>query len=146
MSYYQFNEKDSLSFLNNLNIQQREAVEYCDSPQLVLSGAGSGKTRVLTYKIAYLIKIKNIPSFNILALTFTNRAANEMKQRISILIGPELAKNLYMGTFHSIFCRILRMNISFLPGKMYKNNFQIIDEDDVKKIIKDILETHFEGI
>ena len=112
MSIKQFSEKDSLSFLNDLNNQQREAVEYCDSPQLVLSGAGSGKTRVLTYKIAYLIKIKKIPSYNILALTFTNRAANEMKQRISNLIGPESAKNIYMGTFHLIFCRILRMNIS----------------------------------
>ena len=138
MSYKQFQEKDSLSFLSDLSIEQRKAVEYCDSPQLVLSGAGSGKTRVLTYKIAYLIKIKKIPSYNILALTFTNRAANEMKQRISNLIGPESAKNIYMGTFHSIFCKILRMNISFLPGKKYKNNFQVIDEDDVKKIMKEI--------
>ena len=146
MSYKQFQEKYSLSFLNDLSIEQRKAVEYCESPQLVLSGAGSGKTRVLTYKIAYLIKNKNIPSYNILALTFTNRAANEMKQRIAILIGAELAKNIYMGTFHSIFCKILRKNISYLPGKMYKFNFQIIDEDDVKKLIKDILETHFEGI
>ena len=143
---YQLNEENPLEFLNDLNDQQKQAVEYCDSSQLVLSGAGSGKTRVLTYKIAYLIKIKNIPSDNILALTFTNKAANEMKLRISKLIGIELVKNINMGTFHSIFCKILRRNISYFPGRKYKPDFQIINEDDSKKLMKDLLETEFEGV
>ena len=139
------NNSNSLSFLNKLNQQQKEAVIFSNSPQLVLSGAGSGKTRVLTYKIVYLIKIMNIPSYNILALTFTNKAANEMKQRISKLIGEEYTKSLHIGTFHSIFCKILRKNISFLD-KNYKSNFQIIDEDEVKKIIRNILEQEFYDI
>ena len=144
--FYQFHDMDPLAFLNDLNVEQRKAVEYCDSSQLVLSGAGSGKTRVLTYKIAYLIQKMKIPSYSILALTFTNKAANEMKQRISKLIGAELVKNINMGTFHSIFCKILRINISYFPGKKYKSDFQIIDEEDTKKIIKELLETEFEGV
>ena len=94
-----------------LNEPQKEAVLTCGIPQLVLSGAGSGKTRVLTYKIIYLLKTKNILPQNILALTFTNKAANEMKERINKLIGENYTKKLIMGTFHSVFCRILRKNI-----------------------------------
>jgi DNA helicase-2/ATP-dependent DNA helicase PcrA len=139
-------EDDTLAFLNKLNKQQQEAVTHCNSPQLVLSGAGSGKTRVLTNKIVYLIKIMNIRPYNILALTFTNKAANEMKQRITKLIGEEYAKNIHMGTFHSIFLKILRRNISFLEDKKYKPNFQIIDEDDTKKMIRNILEERFDHI
>jgi DNA helicase-2/ATP-dependent DNA helicase PcrA len=139
-------EDDTLAFLNKLNKQQQEAVTHCNSPQLVLSGAGSGKTRVLTNKIVYLIKIMNIRPYNILALTFTNKAANEMKQRITKLIGEEYAKNIHMGTFHSIFLKILRRNISFLGDKKYKPNFQIIDEDDTKKMIRNILEERFDHI
>ena len=146
MSISQFGVINPLYFLDDLSDEQKEAVEYCDSPQLILSGAGSGKTRVLTNKIAYLIKEKNILPENILALTFTNKAANEMKERIAKLIGEDLAKNINMGTFHSIFCKILRKNIYYLEDKQYKYNFQIIDEDDVKKIIKDILETQFDGV
>ena len=146
MSYYQFNEQNNLSFLNELNQKQKEAVIHCNTPQLVLAGAGSGKTRVLTFKIAYLVKIMNIPPENILAITFTNRAANEMRQRLYKLLGEEVTKSIVMGTFHSIFCKILRKNISFLEDKKYKSDFQIIDEDDMKKSIRNILEREFDKI
>ena len=107
-------------FFKDLNDEQKEAVFYFGKPQLVLSGAGSGKTMVLTYKIIYLLKIKNIPAENILAITFTNKAANEIKERIAKLIGDKYTKRLVIGTFHSIFCRILRKNIIFLKGNKYK--------------------------
>ena len=145
MENEQYNQSNYLKFLDDLNDEQREAVTYCNSPLLVLSGAGSGKTRVLTYKIAFLIKVINIRPENILALTFTNKAANEMKQRLSTLIGKNI-NHIEIGTFHSIFCKILRRNAIFLEGNKYKPDFQIIDEDDVKKIIRDILELHFEGV
>ena len=94
--------------LNDLNESQRVAVEYCDGPQLVIAGAGSGKTRVLTYKIAYLLG-SGLRPWNVLALTFTNKAANEIKQRIGNLVGQDAAVRLQMGTFHSVFSRILRV-------------------------------------
>ena len=146
MSDNQDNENNSLLFLNDLSEEQKESVIYCDSPQLILSGAGSGKTRVLTYKIIYLIKIKKIRPYNILALTFTKKAANEMKSRISKLIGENYAKDIKMGTFHSIFYRILKRNISYLEDKKYNSNFNIIDESEVKKLIKDILFNQFSDI
>ncbi len=100
-------EKKTLFSLSGLNKEQKAAVRYCDSPQLILSGAGSGKTMVLTYKIVYLIRIKGLKPENILALTFTNKAANEMRLRISKSLDEESADNVVMGTFHSIFCKIL---------------------------------------
>ena len=94
--------------LSQLNDSQRAAVEYCDGASLVIAGAGSGKTRVLTYKVAYLLQQKGLKPWNILALTFTNKAAREMKERIAQLVGQEQARYLHMGTFHSVFARILR--------------------------------------
>ena len=110
-----------LSFLNELNMSQREAVEYCDGPSLIVAGAGSGKTRVLTYKIAYLLERQMNP-WNILALTFTNKAAKEMRERISALVGIDSARRIQMGTFHSVFARILRMEASAIG---YQSNFTI---------------------
>lgn len=123
------------TFLDELNDSQRAAVEYCDGPSLVIACAGSGKTRVLTYKIAYLLS-RGMKPWNILALTFTNKAANEMKQRIGALVGDDVAKYLYMGTFHSIFSRILRVEAERLG---YTNNFTIYDESDSRSLIKTII-------
>ncbi|MCD8202249.1 MAG: UvrD-helicase domain-containing protein [Prevotella sp.] len=125
----------NIDFLEQLNDSQRKAVEYCDGPSLVIAGAGSGKTRVLTYKIAYLLSMGMKP-WNILALTFTNKAANEMKQRIGGLVGEEMAKHLYMGTFHSIFSRILRVEAEKIG---YSQNFTIYDETDSRSLIKTII-------
>ena len=132
-----------LSFLDDLSEAQKKAVIYCNSQQLVLSSAGSGKTRILIYKIAYLIKKLKIPSNDILALTFTKKAANEMRERISKLIGVESSKNICMGTFYSIFYNILKQNISYLRHGEYNKNFQIINESEVKKMIKKILSKYF---
>jgi len=121
--------------LLQLNEQQRAAVEYCDGPQLVIAGAGSGKTRVLTYKIAYLIQ-QGMRPWNILALTFTNKAANEMKERIASLIGESSARRLHMGTFHSIFSHILRREAEKIG---YKSNFTIYDETDSQSLVKAIV-------
>ena len=93
------------TFLKDLNTQQRNAVSHTDGPLLIIAGAGSGKTRVLTYRIAYLIEQGKADPSEILALTFTNKAAREMKDRIRHLIGDE-ARRLWMGTFHSIFSKI----------------------------------------
>ena len=103
--------------LSQLNQEQRSAVTYNDGPQLVIAGAGSGKTRVLTYKIAYLVQ-QGMKPWSILALTFTNKAANEMKQRIAQLIGQETARYIQMGTFHSIFSRILRIEADAIGYRM----------------------------
>ncbi len=124
-----------LSFLNELNMSQREAVEYCDGPSLIVAGAGSGKTRVLTYKIAYLLERQMNP-WNILALTFTNKAAKEMRERISALVGIDSARRIQMGTFHSVFARILRMEASAIG---YQSNFTIYDEADSRSLVKRII-------
>lgn len=123
------------SYLDKLNEQQRAAVEYCDGPQLVIAGAGSGKTRVLTYKIVHLLHIGYEP-WRILALTFTNKAAREMRERIERLVGANVASRLWMGTFHSIFARILRVNAERIG---YKGNFTIYDAADSKSLVKTII-------
>ncbi len=123
-----------MNFINNLNEAQREAVTYSDGPQLVIAGAGSGKTRVLTYKIAYLLE-QGVPAHNVLALTFTNKAAREMKERIGVLVGPENARYLWMGTFHSICARILRNEAENLG---YSRHFSIYDTPDMKSLLKAI--------
>ena len=127
--------KKNSDLLKQLNPQQLEAVEYCDGAQLVIAGAGSGKTRVLTYKIAYLLQEKGLKPWNILALTFTNKAAREMKERIGRLVGEETARYLQMGTFHSIFARILRNEAQHIG---YQSNFTIYDQTDARSLIKSI--------
>ena len=121
-------------FLNNLNNSQLESTLQMDGPMIVIAGAGSGKTRVLTYKIAYLMT-EGVDPFNILALTFTNKAAKEMKERIATIVGNE-AKNLWMGTFHSVFARILRIEAHKIG---YTSNFTIYDSDDSQKLVSRII-------
>ncbi len=122
--------------LEQLNQGQREAVTYCDGPQLVIAGAGSGKTRVLTYKIAYLLANHAYQPWNILALTFTNKAAREMKERIGRLVGQEQARYLQMGTFHSVFARILRAEADRIG---FNSNFTIYDQSDSRSLVKSII-------
>lgn len=123
------------NLLDALNESQREAVVYNEGPSLVIAGAGSGKTRVLTYKIAYLIQ-QGMKPWNILALTFTNKAAREMKERIGALVGDRTAQYIYMGTFHSIFARILRKEAEVVG---YTSNFTIYDETDSRTLLKSII-------
>ncbi len=121
--------------LKELNDKQYEAVINTEGPCLIIAGAGSGKTKVLTYKIAYLIGEKNIKPWNILAITFTNKAANEMKQRAEALIGDNV-KDMWIGTFHSICVKILRRYISTIG---YDSSFVIFDTTDQRSLIKECL-------
>ncbi len=123
------------NYLETFNPPQRAAVEYCKGPSLVIAGAGSGKTRVLTYKIAYLMEHGYQP-WSILALTFTNKAAGEMKDRIAKIVGVDYARMLWMGTFHSIFLRILRQEHEKIG---FSNNFTIYDAADSKSLVKSII-------
>lgn len=136
--FFYFEEKSNEmvdNFLNGLNEAQRQAVECTEGPVMIIAGAGSGKTRVLTQRVAHLMQ-KGVDPFNILALTFTNKAARSMKERIAKILGGSEAKNLWMGTFHSIFAKILRVE----SGKLgYPSNFTIYDSEDSKGLIKDIL-------
>mgnify|MGYP001129455269 FL=1 len=122
-------------YLQKLNTQHRDAVVNTDGPELVIAGAGSGKTRVLTYKIVHLLELGYEP-WRILALTFTNKAAREMRERIEQLVGTKIASRLWMGTFHSIFCRILRQNADRVG---YRSNFTIYDAADSKSLVKSII-------
>ena len=124
-------------YINELNDSQRAAVLYNDGPSLVIAGAGSGKTRVLTYKIAYLLEQGYRP-WNILALTFTNKAAREMKERIARQVGQESASKLWMGTFHSMFLRILRTEADILG---FPRDFTVYDTADQKSLIRTLLKT-----
>ncbi|WP_423147774.1 ATP-dependent helicase [Rubrolithibacter danxiaensis] len=123
-----------MEYLHGLNPSQRAAVEQTEGPVMIVAGAGSGKTRVITYRVAHLIK-KGIDPFNILVLTFTNKAAKEMRERITKVVGPE-AKNIWMGTFHSVFAKILRVEAEKIG---YPNNFTIYDTDDSKSLLRAIL-------
>ena len=125
----------TLTLLQQLNDNQQQAVTYCDGPQLVIAGAGSGKTRVLTFKIAYLLE-QGYKPWNILALTFTNKAAREMKERIGRLVGQERARYLQMGTFHSVFAHILRLEASHIG---FNSNFTIYDQTDARSLVKAII-------
>src|SRR4051812_48334052 len=122
-------------YLEGLNEQQRVAVEHVDGPLMIVAGAGSGKTKVLTTRIAHLMQ-HGVDAFNILALTFTNKAAAEMKERVEKALGNTEARNLYIGTFHSVFARILRAEANKLG---YPNNFTIYDSDDAKSVVKGIV-------
>jgi len=121
--------------LESLNPEQREAVLHDEGPLLILAGAGSGKTRVITYRIAYLIQVRGIYPSNILAITFTNKAANEMRERINALIG-DVSRNMWVGTFHSMFARILRRHAEELG---YTPTFAILDTDDQLKVVKECI-------
>ena len=123
------------NYLDTFNPPQRAAVEYCEGPSLVIAGAGSGKTRVLTYKIAYLME-QGYQPWSILALTFTNKAAGEMKDRIAKIVGVDYARMLWMGTFHSIFLRILRQEHERIG---FSGNFTIYDAADSKSLVKSII-------
>ena len=125
----------NIDILRELNDSQRVAVGYCDGASLVIAGAGSGKTRVLTYKIAWLLE-QGMKPWQILALTFTNKAAREMKDRIGRLVGEEQARYLQMGTFHSVFARILRAEADKIG---YNANFTIYDQTDARSLVKTII-------
>ena len=123
-------------YLQELNEKQREAVTHLDGPLIIIAGAGSGKTKVLTTRIAHLMQ-NGVDPFRILALTFTNKAAAEMKERIEKILGNNEARNLYIGTFHSVFAKILRIEAEKLG---YPSSFTIYDSDDAKSVIKSILQ------
>jgi DNA helicase II / ATP-dependent DNA helicase PcrA len=123
-------------YLSDLNEMQREAVLHTDGPLMIVAGAGSGKTKVLTTRIAHLMAYHHVDAFNILALTFTNKAAKEMKERVEKVLGNTDARNLYIGTFHSVFARVLRTEA---PRIGYPNNFTIYDTDDAKGVIKTVV-------
>mgnify|MGYP005681678405 CR=1 FL=1 len=123
------------NYLDSLNEAQKQAVLQKDGPMIIIAGAGSGKTRVLTYRIAHLME-QGVDAFNILSLTFTNKAAREMKDRIASVVGVSEAKNLWMGTFHSVFARILRSEADKLG---FPSNFTIYDTQDSVRLISSII-------
>src|ERR1700748_2575055 len=122
-------------YLDGLNDQQREAVLHKDGPIMIVAGAGSGKTKVLTTRIAHLLS-QGVDAFNILALTFTNKAAKEMKERVEKILGNSSARSLYIGTFHSVFARVLRGEAHRIG---YPSNFTIYDTDDAKSVVKTVV-------
>src|SRR4029079_16910676 len=123
-------------YLDELNEPQREAVTHKDGPIIIIAGAGSGKTKVLTTRIAHLMGHHNVDAFNILALTFTNKAAAEMKERVERTLGNSEARNLYIGTFHSVFARILRTEA---PKIGFPSHFTIYDTEDAKSVLKTVI-------
>jgi DNA helicase II / ATP-dependent DNA helicase PcrA len=123
------------NYLDELNEPQREAVTHINGPLMIIAGAGSGKTKVLTTRIAHLMA-SGVDAFNILALTFTNKAAKEMKERVEKTLGNSEARNLYIGTFHSVFARILRGEANKIG---YPTSFTIYDTDDAKSVLKTVI-------
>src|SRR3954469_3337144 len=122
-------------YLKGLNERQKEAVLHINGPLMIIAGAGSGKTKVLTTRIAHLMA-PGVDAFNILALTFTNKAAKELKERIEKILGNNEARNLYVGTFHSVFARILRAEAHRMG---YPNSFTIYDTDDSRSVLKTVI-------
>lgn len=125
-----------MDILNTLNSQQRKAVAAGGGPILVLAGPGSGKTRVLTQRVAYLIAEQRVPAYRIMAVTFTNKAAREMQSRVEKLLGSEATQGMWLGTFHAICARLLRRESALLP---IESNFAIFDQDDQERLVKAIL-------
>ena len=123
-----------MSIYDSLNDMQKEAVYQTEGPVLILAGAGSGKTRVLTHRIAYLIEEKGVNPWNILAITFTNKAAGEMRERVDQLVGFG-SESIWVSTFHSACVRILRR---FIDRLGYDTNFTIYDTDDQKSLMKEV--------
>lgn len=123
-------------YLSGLNERQKEAVLHKDGPIMIVAGAGSGKTKVLTTRVTHLMAAHGVDAFNILALTFTNKAAKEMKERVEKILGNGEARNLYIGTFHSVFARILRFEADKIG---YPRSFTIYDTDDAKSVVKTVI-------
>src|SRR4028119_637001 len=121
--------------LQGLNDPQREAVTHGDGPLLIFAGAGSGKTRTLTHRIAHLISQRNVPPARILAVTFTNKAAKEMRERLENLVGAG-ANRIWMGTFHAMCAQMLRINGGLIG---IDPRFVIFDSDDSQRLMRDIL-------
>ncbi len=126
------------TFTEGLNKEQKEAVEHLDGPLLILAGAGSGKTRVITHRIARLVEYHGVPIRNILAVTFTNKAASEMRERVEKLLGTS-TRQLFIGTFHSLMSRILRMHAEAIG---FNQHFLIVDRDGQLKVIDEILKNN----
>lgn len=125
-----------MDFTKGLNDRQKEAVLHSEGPLLILAGAGSGKTRVLTHRIAHLVENKGVSPWSVLAITFTNKAAREMKERVANLIGEEMADDMWVSTFHAMCVRMLRRNPEYLG---YSRYFAIYDTADQKALLKDMM-------
>jgi len=130
-----------VDLLSKLNPQQREAVEAVDGPVLILAGAGSGKTRVITYRIVHLIENKGVEPDSILAVTFTNKASGEMAERVGSMLGGRTLRKPLIATFHSFCVRVLRRDIEELKigGAGYKKDFAIYDESDQQSVVKGVM-------
>src|ERR1700694_5339634 len=126
-------QKDLLAGLNE---PQRRAVTTTQGPLLILAGPGSGKTRVITHRIAYMVRQENISPWRILAVTFTNKAAKEMRERLEKLVGINESKEMMIGTFHAICARVLRMEADYLAPLGLHRSFVILDTDDQATLIK----------
>src|SRR5437879_5873672 len=124
-------------YLDGLNPEQRAAVEATEGPVLVLAGAGTGKTRVLTTRLAHLLATGRARPWELLAVTFTNKAAREMRERITHIIGPEAEGLRWLGTFHSVAAQILRRHAELVG---LTSNYTILDDDDQERLIKQVLE------
>src|SRR5579875_1501475 len=127
---------ESQDLLAGLNEPQREAVTTTEGPVLILAGPGSGKTRVITHRIAYLVRHEHISPLRILAVTFTNKAAKEMRERLEKLVGISESKEMTIGTFHAICARVLRIEADYLMPLGLNKSFVILDTDDQTTLIK----------
>src|SRR5258708_37033105 len=127
---------DSKDLLGGHDHHKRQAVTTTEGPVLIVAGPGSGKTRVITHRIAYLVREKNVSPWRILAVTFTNKAAKEMRERLERLVGINESKEMHIGTFHAICARVLRMEADYLAPLGLNRSFVILDTDDQAVLIK----------